>query len=98
MLKGQEAAMGWVDQAKCLELSRQDREATFFPSEKDYKMVKVAKGICRGCPSRIPCLEDALTDPETPGIWGATTTSDRGFIRTLLLANGTSLSVLLGTQ
>ncbi len=32
--------------------------------------VKLAKVYCRGCPSRQPCLADALERTEPTGIWG----------------------------
>jgi WhiB family redox-sensing transcriptional regulator len=36
-----------------------------------------AKAICAGCPVRQPCLEWALTRPETHGIWGGLTAEER---------------------
>ena len=39
-----------------------------------------AKRICRTCPNRLPCLEQALERNEQ-GVWGGTTDGDRQQIR-----------------
>jgi WhiB family redox-sensing transcriptional regulator len=40
-----------------------------------------AKAICRGCPSREPCLAFALASRQELGIWGATAPEDRRQLR-----------------
>lgn len=40
-----------------------------------------ARAICADCPVTEPCLEEALADPETPGMWGGTTEGERRQIR-----------------
>lgn len=47
----------------------------FFPVSDG--MTKVALVTCRGCVDRLPCLEWALAH-KAEGIWGGTTTKDRG--------------------
>jgi WhiB family redox-sensing transcriptional regulator len=40
-----------------------------------------AKAICRGCPSREPCLAFALATRQELGIWGGTAPEDRRQLR-----------------
>jgi WhiB family redox-sensing transcriptional regulator len=46
----------------------------FFPTR--GTSTALAKAVCARCTVRGPCLEFALQDPSTPGIWGGT--SERG--------------------
>lgn len=53
----------------------------FYPSERIGSVAKV-KGICRGCPVRVDCLNYALArmtdlDVGSHGIWGGTTVNER---------------------
>lgn len=61
----------WHAQAAC----RDEPVETFFPGRGDP--VKPAKAICVGCPVRSECLEAALSDPTTAGVWGGTTGRER---------------------
>lgn len=62
----------WQVRAAC----RGPQSAIFFPpshfERKDEKEAREnrAKGICRTCPVRTPCLEYALGIREPHGIWG----------------------------
>jgi WhiB family redox-sensing transcriptional regulator len=43
--------------------------------------VNVAQRVCRSCPVRCDCLDDALARGERYGIWGGYTTDQRRRIR-----------------
>jgi WhiB family transcriptional regulator, redox-sensing transcriptional regulator len=52
----------------------------FFPisgTGPGERQVARAKLICAGCPVRQECLEFALANAQTYGIWGGTTVEDR---------------------
>ena len=40
-----------------------------------------AKALCAGCPVRTECLEYALCDPDTEGVWGGTSLCQRRTLR-----------------
>jgi WhiB family redox-sensing transcriptional regulator len=60
----------WMQYGKC----RGGDASTFFPSTGEG--VLVAQAICRTCPVTEPCLEYALTEHITCGVWGGV--SERG--------------------
>lgn len=43
--------------------------------------VEAAKNLCRVCPVRIQCLDVALIEHETYGIWGGLTPDERSKLR-----------------
>ena len=45
------------------------------------KAVARAAAVCEGCPSRGPCLDYALADPDLLGVWAGTTEHDRARLR-----------------
>lgn len=45
-----------------------------------------ALALCRSCAVRAECLAEALTDPQTMGIWGGTTEGERRRIRRRAIA------------
>jgi WhiB family redox-sensing transcriptional regulator len=49
--------------------------AVFFPS--DSTGVQAAQRICFDCPVRVPCLEQALADGMSHGVWGGTSERER---------------------
>lgn len=49
----------------------------FFPKKGDNTLIRQAKSICAKCVLKVDCLEYALQDPETKGIWGGTTEFER---------------------
>jgi WhiB family redox-sensing transcriptional regulator len=55
---------GWRDQALC---AQTDPEA-FYPEK--GQSARRAKLVCRACPVRHDCLEDALSRHEQWGVWG----------------------------
>lgn len=68
----------WLGQAACTDC---DPELFFPLSPADSALVRLAVEICTGCPVRVECLQAALADPRTAGIWGGTTEADRAAIR-----------------
>jgi WhiB family redox-sensing transcriptional regulator len=64
----------WLDQAAC---THRDPEIFFPISPADTPPVRFALEVCNGCPVRVECLQAALADPRTAGIWGGTTETDR---------------------
>lgn len=65
----------WHRDAAC----REHPEVNFFPSRGEDG--KAAKALCRACLARDACLEAALVDPLTDGIWGGLTPKERRAIR-----------------
>ena len=69
----------WSDDAAC----RGELGVLFFsPDVVETKEVRAqrerrAKQICRECPVREACLESALTQRESYGIWGGFTEQER---------------------
>jgi len=64
----------WRDKAYCVELQMVPED--FFP-EKSHVKGAEAKRVCRACPVRIDCLEEALTNGEKFGIWGGLDNTER---------------------
>lgn len=64
----------WRLQALC----RQVDPELFFP-EGDHPVIaaRQAKAVCRQCPVQLECLEYALTNNETFGVWGGMTARER---------------------
>jgi WhiB family transcriptional regulator, redox-sensing transcriptional regulator len=58
----------WMARAAC----RKEPTETFFTDHPGR-----ALAICEACPSRRPCLEYAMQDPNIVGTWGGTTTGER---------------------
>lgn len=50
----------------------------FFPEDKSSR---VPKAICARCPVRVTCLDYAIENNETQGIWGGMTAAERRRIR-----------------
>jgi WhiB family transcriptional regulator, redox-sensing transcriptional regulator len=70
----------WLDLAAC----RGTDTEHFFPiSHKSRPGVDVnfALGICMSCPVQQPCLDYAMSMPQTYGIWGGTTEEQRRRLR-----------------
>jgi WhiB family transcriptional regulator, redox-sensing transcriptional regulator len=65
----------WHAQAAC----RGTGTATFFV-ERGQSSEK-AKAVCAVCPVRGPCLEVALSDPGTLGLWGGVSERGRRLMR-----------------
>lgn len=70
------SAMNWRSSAACLSVDPD----LFFPISSTgpaENQIARAKVICAGCRVRRECLEFALTQDQTHGIWGGTTPEDR---------------------
>jgi WhiB family redox-sensing transcriptional regulator len=64
-------AEDWMVKARCREMS----PALFFPCEGGG--VQLAQQICLGCMVRVQCLDFALAQRITHGVWGATSERER---------------------
>lgn len=53
----------------------------FFPERGDAFGFSVARAICGRCPVRSECLADALSYPDSEGVWAGTTAADRRRMR-----------------
>ena len=53
----------------------------FFPESKEQetKCLPIVRAICAGCPERKECLDYALKEQISFGIWAGTTPAQRGF-------------------
>lgn len=51
----------------------------FFPEPGDS--ILYPKTVCEGCPVKLTCLEVAMADPKTGGIWGGTSEKERRSLR-----------------
>jgi len=47
----------------------------FFATMADE--IEAAKAICRRCPVRLPCLDEAVRNPSVRGVWGGASDNDR---------------------
>ena len=72
-------SLGWVARGAC---QHEDPEL-FFPiaaGSAGLSQINAAKAVCRGCAVRAACLSYGLQTRQD-GIWGGTTTEERGAIR-----------------
>lgn len=67
----------WMDHAECTNVD----PALFFPERGED--VSQAKAVCRECPVRTECLEHAMANHETFGVWGGTSERERLRMRRL---------------
>jgi WhiB family redox-sensing transcriptional regulator len=63
----------WTTGAACAEPDA----PLMFPYEADRAGIEDAKATCRRCPVRETCLNEALDNNETFGIWGGLTEGER---------------------
>ena len=49
----------------------------FFPTRGNVRGVRLAKAVCAGCPVRQECLDYALVNKESFGVWGGMTLRER---------------------
>ena len=76
----------WQDLAAC----RGTDTDRFFPiSHKNRAAADInyAIRICKVCPVQQPCLNYALSSPQTYGIWGGTTEEQRRRLRRRLIGS-----------
>jgi WhiB family redox-sensing transcriptional regulator len=70
----------WREFGRC----RDSDPNLFFPVGRGraaLEQAELAKAVCRGCPSREPCLAFALTTRQELGVWGGTSPHDRRLLR-----------------
>lgn len=67
----------WADRSECRSVDK----SVFFGGSDEVPMsrveVRTARSICFLCPVRRDCLEFALSNEETWGVWGGLTGSER---------------------
>lgn len=63
----------WHDDAAC----RDFHDDTMFPDRGDHPAVAYAKRVCRGCPVRRDCLNDALDRRDEHGVRGGLDPTER---------------------
>ena len=61
----------WLARRAC----RPDDLDLFFATRS--RKVRRAKAICADCPVRQDCLDHAIADPSTRGVWGGLTEPER---------------------
>lgn len=66
----------WVDQARCKGMDVE----VFFPKVGGGGIPEAVL-VCHDCPVRVPCLEYALSENITEGVWGGKTGRERKAIR-----------------
>jgi WhiB family redox-sensing transcriptional regulator len=69
----------WREEALCAQSGIPD--VWFPPPGGGSPIVRIAKRICRECPVRQPCLDEALDRNEIHGIWGGLTSRERHEMR-----------------
>ena len=70
----------WRDDAACLQADPD----LFFPvgtAGPALRQVAEARRVCLACPVRVPCLQWALSQGVSSGIWGGTTEEERRALR-----------------
>jgi WhiB family redox-sensing transcriptional regulator len=63
----------WMEQAAC----RSSDPNVFYPNRGDS--TEPAKAICRDCPVRQDCLDHAIDQRETQGVWGSMSVRERRY-------------------
>jgi len=75
----------WRQQANCRGISKEEMNEIFFYLADDEldarKKLARAKTFCDRCPVREECLEFALTNNQTHGIWGGMNNNQRREIK-----------------
>ena len=62
----------WTAGAACV-----GSEHLMFPTDKDEPGTAAAKALCDSCPVRQQCLNEALDNNESAGIWGGLDPDER---------------------
>ena len=76
----------WIGRANCRGVSPD----IFFPTRGEP--TDEAKAVCQGCAVRDECLESALINHDTHGVWGGTSENQRRKIRASRLKDATRRS------
>ncbi|MGC5411923.1 WhiB family transcriptional regulator, partial [Streptomyces sp. DT225] len=67
----------WHPCGTCHGMDVEDAEAVFFPGPRDHEEIAEAKELCGWCPVRRECLDFALENGLTEGVWGGLTEAER---------------------
>ncbi|MGZ2361658.1 WhiB family transcriptional regulator [Streptomyces sp. 372A] len=67
----------WHTRGTCHGMDVEDAEAVFFPGPRDHEEIAEAKELCGWCPVRRECLDFALENALTEGVWGGLTEAER---------------------
>lgn len=84
----------WEKRASCLGFPA----VIFYPEDIKPETSAQALEICRNCPVRLQCLEQALIRNESEGIWGGTLPQERRSIRRKKITASKYLQVRCGTE
>jgi WhiB family transcriptional regulator, redox-sensing transcriptional regulator len=77
------ASQAWAKDTPCSQVDTK----LWFPEERDgmpergYTALEECRRICRRCPVRERCLEEAMTDDIRYGVWGGLTENEREQLR-----------------
>lgn len=69
----------WREWAECRKSPHPDAWFTERVTAQGREVAEYALGFCRRCPVRVECLEAALALDVRFGIWGGTTSAQRGW-------------------
>ncbi len=64
----------WRERAACHGI---DDPEIFFPDRNDVAKRAAARAVCDGCSVREQCVEDAISKPDSEGIWGGLSRKQR---------------------
>ncbi|MGW1126387.1 WhiB family transcriptional regulator [Streptomyces sp. NPDC002526] len=67
----------WHSRGTCYGMDWEDAEAVFFPGPRDHEEIAEAKELCGWCPVPRECLDFALENGLTEGVWGGLTEAER---------------------
>lgn len=70
----------------------------FYPDSSDHASQKLAMAVCAECPLRAECLQLAIDNNETEGIWGGTPGSERKYMIRYKVSVEKYLSIKCGTE
>ncbi len=69
------ASLAWMEAAACADYP--DRPEWWFPSQSAVVDAQRGARVCERCPARRACLNYAITEQITEGIWGGLSPSGR---------------------
>lgn len=70
-------ATEWVDRAACAGMD----PSLFFPERGGTENCRAAKAVCAGCEVRFECLDYAMAQRITDGVWGGLSERQRRALR-----------------
>lgn len=67
----------WMSRAVCAQVGPD----LWFSEKGSNQFTSNVKAVCAGCPVRSQCLEYAIANGETDGVWGGLTVKERRKLR-----------------